>query len=57
MAVIIIVINILHYHTIKQPMREQSTSGKKGPLSASHSFKVLEFNQNIKKVEIQVQLK
>ena len=39
-------------------MREQSTSGKKGPLSASHSFKVLEFNQNIKKVvEIQVQLK
>ena len=38
-------------------MREQSTSGKKGPLSASHSFKVLEFNQNIKKVEFQVQLK
>ena len=38
-------------------MREQSISGKKGPLLASHSFKVLEFNQNIKKVEIQVQLK
>ena len=38
-------------------MREQSTSGKKGPLSAAHSFKVLEFNQNIREVEIQVQLK
>ena len=38
-------------------MQEQSTIGKKGPLLAPHSFKVLEFNQNIKKVEIQVQLK
>ena len=57
MAVIIIVINILHLPYHKTANAGAKHKWKKGPLSASHSFKVLEFNQNIKKVEFQVQLK